>query len=1153
MQGYSSPFSASRNIMSPRPGGRPSLGSSKNVGRSLSVRSSQLMQVVFRTPYHVVETFGVPLPVLVTDALTFSERSTAVSVSISADGWAWVVCGRRLLIWEYKQLVNVGSQRHIVNRHCYELTLPRSDLAHKAQLVAVFSSQGSKVPSCIAVSPEGAVRYWPSISHEGVSVEDNADLQGQECDSLTNITPIGCVLATTTSTILLVEPLITGGRHAISCRTLKMPHGWLGGIGCKVSSLIFGSLPTSQVTETKLAKVAAVSIREGRTGGWCVYVLAEHSLQKWTLYPGEVEKLVYECDINRIVRDAFCDTVWESCAGSSSDLDIWMLDMQTLMEGGIMLLVAAVNKQVTPQIHYALGKLSTDTASAPNKFTEFCPLKNTAFYSEEYESELLDYKFLLVRRTAYIYNQKVIVAVSVMNDVDEADIIQFGTSGDSILGGALCGNVPVLFSKLHGLVSISSSDMSPHELSSVSFTDLPNTLEVSVPQFSEGGLNITISDKELEKLASNKDTLSRLRAAFIQYVKDRRDLTQCKKIINELIPPGVDPLNDIDSELDVTVINMSRDLIDDFPASDPRWLNETQNPALLTYSSLQILHQLEDKSTALKLYISFLKDVQLWEKFHAVRIHDGIMATPYVLGEHAEKLVAAIALRKLQTSPGGGHAGIIDSAIRLLVDKRDIRDGLTHQDLFYRRVSEIHHFFRALAMRSNELVLSDRQPQEVINILAETNIIIQTVLQDVIEFRQHQAEVFSTTSYLNSSHCVYIPWTSAPGEGGIKDALTRQRDITLKHGVRTTGDIVLKNQLLDHLVNIVDIILDGRKCQVESTRRSGEIDERLLESYEKERYELIHPFVEDKEYERATILAEKYCDFVILIEICDYTDNNERLNQYINKFDEQGFSQILYKWYVSQRKHGKLLGLLQRQENVDGHLESLAEFLEHYPSLSWLSSVHTGNYKKAGETLEKLAEQEYEYMQRKKSMLSFAKLALLASNEHSDTTANEIEKINSQLDLITYQEDLPETVLSAYGLSAEKIRVLTPTEMIQMYISDEFLGASELEFMKALDLLAYIDVEEREELRNTIWCHAVLRDKWTDTVVGSPVDVIQNTIFFKLVELLHIMGVQVEEVLPPVESILNSEKLGSLRESSNFQFLLQVGYEYVTRTMKDTM
>lgn len=45
--------------------------------------------------------------------------------------------------------------------------------------------------------------------------------------------------------------------------------------------------------------------------------------------------------------------------------------------------------------------------------------------------------------------------------------------------------------------------------------------------------------------------------------------------------------------------------------------------------------------------------------------------------------------------------------------------------------------------------------------------------------------------------------------------------------------------------------------------------------------------VVDEEFERAAILAEKYCDFQTLVQICELTDNNERLNQYMEKFSEQ--------------------------------------------------------------------------------------------------------------------------------------------------------------------------------------------------------------------------------------------------------------------------
>jgi hypothetical protein len=44
----------------------------------------------------------------------------------------------------------------------------------------------------------------------------------------------------------------------------------------------------------------------------------------------------------------------ESCAGSQTELDVWLLDMQPV-DGGVMLLAAAVNTQLSPQLHYALG------------------------------------------------------------------------------------------------------------------------------------------------------------------------------------------------------------------------------------------------------------------------------------------------------------------------------------------------------------------------------------------------------------------------------------------------------------------------------------------------------------------------------------------------------------------------------------------------------------------------------------------------------------------------------------------------------------------------------------------------------------------------------------------------------------------------------
>jgi nuclear pore complex protein Nup133 len=45
--------------------------------------------------------------------------------------------------------------------------------------------------------------------------------------------------------------------------------------------------------------------------------------------------------------------------------------------------------------------------------------------------------------------------------------------------------------------------------------------------------------------------------------------------------------------------------------------------------------------------------------------------------------------------------------------------------------------------------------------------------------------------------------------------------------------------------------------------------------------------VDCDQFDRAASLAEKYMDFDILIRICDETDNQERLQRYVNQFAEQ--------------------------------------------------------------------------------------------------------------------------------------------------------------------------------------------------------------------------------------------------------------------------
>ena len=76
----------------------------------------------------------------------------------------------------------------------------------------------------------------------------------------------------------------------------------------------------------------------------------------------------------------------------------------------------------------------------------------------------------------------------------------------------------------------------------------------------------------------------------------------------------------------------------------------------------------------------------------------------------------------------------------------------------------------------------------------------------------------------------------------------------------------------------------------------------------------------------------------------------------------------------------------------------------------------------------------------------------------------------------------------------------------QLYIGDENASSDQIDFKKALDLLEYhrptstVTDGTTEELRLRIWARAVPKDDWTKLDVDNPVEAVQETTFFKLLE-----------------------------------------------------
>lgn len=178
-------------------------------------------------------------------------------------------------------------------------------------------------------------------------------------------------------------------------------------------------------------------------------------------------------------------------------------------------------------------------------------------------------------------------------------------------------------------------------------------------------------------------------------------------------------------------------------------------------------------------------------------------------------------------------------------------------------------------------------------------------------------------------------------------------------------------------------------------------------------------------------------------------------------------------------------------------------------------------------------------------MLSLSKLAAFAAETDM---SEQIEGINKELLLIEHQGQLDTDVLLSLGFNVNEQRVLQPEEIIELYISDDYTTATEIEFRKALELLEYID--DSLEYRQKIWCAAILRDNWLAFNMDSPLDKINETLFFKLVELCFMLDNEVSSSLPPLDAFLTASELRDMLSEKSFQYLLKLAFEHISETFK---
>uniref|UniRef100_A0A4W6G7B7 Nucleoporin 133 n=1 Tax=Lates calcarifer TaxID=8187 RepID=A0A4W6G7B7_LATCA len=637
---------------------------------------------------------------------------------------------------------------------------------------------------------------------------------------------------------------------------------------------------------------------------------------------------------------------------------------------------------------------------------------------------------------------------------------------------------------------------------------------------------------------AQEDKTKLLKAAFLQFC--RNDLVGAQTVTDELFPADGD--GEEGAELDGVVTQINLDLVDDYPASDPRWAESVPDESAgFPLTSLIILHQLEDKMKAHGCFMDFLLQVGLLDRLGQVTVRSSPMATRLLLCEHAEKLQAAMVLKNHHTK----HAELVNRAIGAALQRNNaaVPPSLTAADVFFREVSQVSSVFDCL-LEEEERSLKENPVDSVqwAEVVLTVNNIIKDMLQAAGQYRETKASMYRASENA-AAEPEYIPWTASGGVGGVRTVISRQHEIILR-SVYPHADSELRSVLCEQLVALLDIYLGGFVAQLTSLqqqRSPGAQQERydsLEMEYSQRRSELLQPLLELGQYQWVAALAEKYCDFDILVQMCEQTDNQSRLQHYMAKFADQNFADFLFRWYMEKGKRGKLLSQPAAQH------QQLASFLQSHQHLSWLHHIHVHNYHSAHRTLYSQANTETRYFVKKKTLLALSKLTALASDLHFKSQ----EHIVEQERFLLHQETLPRQLLEEKQQNPDTMPLLSAHNLIQLYICDDNRGANEYDYKKALDLLEYIDEEDAvdiDALKCEIFGKALRRDDWS-SADGSddPLEAAKDSIFVKILLKLIQEGVPLQTYLPDVKDLLDSDDLSGLKSKPYFEFVLRANYEH---------
>lgn len=407
------------------------------------------------------------LPFLVVEAISAQNSYNNMSVKIMDKGWAWLVCGRKLLIWKFKEKsarANIKTQR--ILSPCFELQLPQSGLIHRADLAHVFfmpqspniSIRATTVPAALVVSPEGSIRFWSSVANERCTESIVGELQGQEFCTLVPLSQLEYLLGTTTGSVFLLTIDVTAhdSKSILICSPLTTSSGLLLGISRRVTNLFFGPMTSETGLEAKRSLIAVSKYSQstidktGSTERPFFVMSSTFKLRQWSRAgdgPSGMNNLIREWDLQGVIYSKLTDILGQQ-------INFWPIDMITTKSNELLILIVTHDSSSNNMIRYATCVFNPYQAG--ESLTHLTVLRSHSWrYTNESEEQLLSLRFLERRSTSnvcFVYDRKFLFLVDINEDI--LDAIDYGNQNDGVLGAGIIDGHPLLFTQRDGLIFV---------------------------------------------------------------------------------------------------------------------------------------------------------------------------------------------------------------------------------------------------------------------------------------------------------------------------------------------------------------------------------------------------------------------------------------------------------------------------------------------------------------------------------------------------------------------------------------------------------------------------------------------------------------------------------------------------------------------------